>query len=106
MGSSFASSGVSYNSIVHGSTGMSHIAIVYRKVPHHLLDSTTLPIREKFSNAVRAMAEQIIDVQESVRLRLEKYNAKYKVIADKEMREKVFEEGDIVMVYLRRENSC
>ena len=85
---------------------MSHFAIVYRKVPHHLLDSTKLPIRDKFSNAVRAMAEQIINVQESVRLRLEKYNAKYKVIADKEMREKVFEEGDIVMVYLRRENSC
>ena len=49
------------------------------------------------------MAEQILDVQEEVRLKLEKFNARYKAAADKKRREKVFEEGDMVMVYLRKE---
>ena len=48
------------------------------------------------------MAEQVIDVQKMVKLKLEKSNAKYKAAADKR-REKVFEEGDMVTVYLRRE---
>ena len=37
-------------------------AIVYRKVPHHILNLTKLPIEEKFSSAASSMAEQVIDV--------------------------------------------
>ena len=92
-----------YNNTVHGSTGMSPFAIVYRRVPHHPLDLAKLPIGEKFSNAANAMAEQVLDIQEEVQLKLEKSNAKYKVTADKKRREQLFEEGDIVMMYLRRE---
>jgi len=36
-------------------------------------------------------------------LKLDKSNAKYKKTTDKKRREKLFEEEDIVMVYLRRE---
>jgi len=39
-------------------------------------------------------------------LKLEKSNAKCKKTADKKRPEKVFEEEDMMMVYLRRENSC
>ena len=46
------------------------------------------------------MVEQVIDVQEEVRLKLEKFNAKYKETADKKRREKFFCEGDMVMIYL------
>ena len=49
------------------------------------------------------MAEQTIDVQKEIQMRLEKSNARYKAAADKKRREKVFEEGDMVMVYLRKE---
>ena len=45
------------------------------------------------------MAEQAIDVQKKVRSRLEKSNARYKAIADNKRKEKVFKEGDMVMVY-------
>ena len=76
---------------------MSPFAIVYRRVPHHLLDLAKLPIGEKFRSATSAMAEQILDVQEEVRLKLEKSNVKYKATADKKMREKVFE-GDMMVV--------
>jgi len=82
---------------------MSAFSIVYKKVPHHLLDLAKLPIREKFSNAASAMAKQIQDVQEEVRLKLEKFNARYKAATDKKRREKVIEEGDMVIAYLRKE---
>jgi len=49
------------------------------------------------------MAEQILDFQEEVQLKLEKSNAKYKATTDKKRCEKIFCEWDMVMVYLRRE---
>jgi len=48
------------------------------------------------------MVEQVIDVQEDVRLKLEKSNAKYKKTTDKKRREKIFCKGDMVIVYLRK----
>ena len=92
-----------YNSITHSSTGMSPFSIVYRKISHHLLDLAKLSIGEKFSNAVSAMTEQAIDVQKEVRIRLEKSNARYIAAANKRRREKIFEEGDMMMIYLRKE---
>ena len=77
-----------YNSTVYSSTGMSHFLIVYRKVPQHLLDLAKPPIVERFSNLANAIAGQVLDVQESVRLKLEKSNAKYKATTDKKRREK------------------
>jgi len=67
---------------------MSHFLIVYRKVPQHLLDLAKLPIVERLSNLDNAIAGQVLDVQESVRLKLEKSNAKYKATTDKKRREK------------------
>ena len=78
------------NSMVHNSTGMSPFAIVYRKVPYHLLNLAKLPIGEKFSSAGSVMAEQILDFQEEVQLKLEKSNAKYKATTDKKRCEKIF----------------
>jgi len=77
-----------YNSTIHSSTGMSPFFIVYKKIPHHLLDLAKLPIG----------AEQVLDVQKSVQLKLEKSNAKYKATTGKKRREKIFEERDIVMM--------
>ena len=41
-------------------------SIVYRKVPHHLLDLTKLSVGKKFSNAASAMTKQAIDLQKEV----------------------------------------
>ena len=101
-GSGFTSSRVCLQRATHNSTGMSSFSIVYRKVPHHLLDLAKLPTGKKFSNAASAMAMQAIDVQKEVRTRLEKSNARYKSAATKKRKEKVFEEGDMVMIYLRK----
>jgi len=47
-----------YDSTVHSSTGMSRFSIVYKKVPRYL--------RKKFSSAASDMAEQVLNVQQSV----------------------------------------
>ena len=93
-----------YNSTVHSSMDMSPFAIVYRNVPYHLLDLSKLPIGEKFSSAASVMIGQVFNAQELVRLKLKKSNLKYKTAANKKRREKIFEEGDMVIMYLRREN--
>ena len=40
--------------------------------------------------------------KKKLRERLEKSNARYKAAVDKRRREKVFKEGDMVMIYLRK----
>ena len=62
-----------------------------------------LPTCDKFSEAASSMADNAPYVQEEVRGKLEKANAKFKAQADKRRRLKVFKEGDMVMVYLRKE---
>ena len=48
------------NNTIHSSTGTSPFSIVYRKVPHHLLDFAKLSIGKKFSNAASDKAGQAI----------------------------------------------
>jgi len=91
-----------YNDTIHNSTDISPFSIVYQKVPHYLLYLAKLTIGNKFSSATSAVAEQTIDVQKKVRARLEKSNARYKAVANKKMREKVFKERDMIMIYLRK----
>ena len=49
------------------------------------------------------MADRIQAMQEEVRQKLEATNAKYKKDLDKKRREKIFNVGDLVLVYLRKE---
>ena len=92
-----------YNSTVNRSTGQSPFAIVYCVPPKHALDLVPLPELPNTSIAAENMAERIQTMQDEVRQRLEASNAKYKEAADKKRREKIFNEGDLVMVYLRKE---
>jgi len=73
-------------------------------IPYHLLDLAKLSIGEKLSSADSTIAEQVLHIHELVRLKLEKSNSKYMTPANKKRREKIFEEGDMVIMYLRREN--
>ena len=88
VGSNLPQAEFAFNSMVHNSMGMSLFTIVYRKVHHHLLDLAILPIGEKLSSAGSTMDEQILDVQEEKRLKLENSNSKYKAVADKKRRDK------------------
>jgi len=93
---------IAYDSTIQ-LNGYVSFAIVYRKVPHLLLDVAKLPIGEKFNSAASVMTELVLDVQEPVRLKLEKSNKSIKrqlIRRD----EKLFEKEDIMMVYFKREN--
>ena len=92
-----------YNSSVSRSTGKSSFAIGYCVPPKHALDLVPLPELPGVSQVAKNMAERIQAMQEEVRQKLEATNAKYKEAADKKRREKIFNVGDLVLVYLRKE---
>ena len=88
---------------IYSSIGMSPFSIIYKKTPRHLHDLVKLPTGGKFSEAASSMAENTLAVQEEVRGKLEKANAKFKAQADKRRRLRVFEEVDMAMMNLRKE---
>ncbi|PKI73176.1 hypothetical protein CRG98_006422 [Punica granatum] len=49
------------------------------------------------------MAKEVQSMQQQVQQKLEARNAKYKKAADKHHKEQLFSEGDMVMVFLRKE---
>ena len=71
--------------------------------PKHALNLIPLLELPRVSQAAENMAERIQAMQEEVRQKLEVTNAKYKEAADKKRREKIFNVGDLVLVYLRKE---
>nr|GMC90377.1 zf-CCHC domain-containing protein [Ipomoea batatas] len=79
------------------------ISLLYTKVPNHAVDLLQLPRPKQGHNTAEALAEQITTIQEEVKAKLESSNAKYKAAADKKRMKQVFNIGDDVMVYLRKE---
>lgn len=68
--------------------------------PKHALDLLPLPKLPRVSQATKVIIGHIQAVQEEVRQKLEVSNVKYKEVADKKRREKVFNVGDLLLVYL------
>ena len=71
--------------------------------PKHTLDLVTLLKLQRESQVAENMADHIQAMQENVRQKLEATNAKYKEAASKKRHEKIFNVGDLVLVYLRKE---
>jgi hypothetical protein len=91
-----------YNSMINRSTGKTPFQIVYYQPPRHALDLAPLPKLPGMSIAAEYMADRIKAILEEVRTNLEESNARYKAAADRKRRAKIFQVGDLVMVYLRK----
>ncbi|CAL9020785.1 unnamed protein product [Prunus brigantina] len=92
-----------YNSAVHSATGKSPFSIVYTAIPNHVVDLVKLPRGQQTSVAAKNLVEEVVTVRDEVKQKLEQTNAKYKADADRHRRVKVFQEGDSVMIFLRKE---
>nr|GEX49109.1 ATP-dependent DNA helicase RecG [Tanacetum cinerariifolium] len=92
-----------YNNMVNRSTGKSPFSVVYQKPPNHTLNLVPLPKILGCSIAAENFAEKIEAIQADVRLKLEASNSKYKEDMDRHRRTKIYAEGDLVMVHLRKE---
>ncbi|XP_026442931.1 uncharacterized protein LOC113342684 [Papaver somniferum] len=83
--------------------GKSSFAIVYSKVPNHILGLVVLPKPSKSHEKVDQLLDKASQLHNEVKNKLEDSNAKYKAVADQHKRFKSFEEGEIVMIHLRKE---
>ncbi|GKD49615.1 RNA-directed DNA polymerase [Tanacetum coccineum] len=99
---SLAQAEFAYNSAVHSSTGFSPFEVVYKNSPRHVMDLVDLS--GKKNTQANRMVEEVQATHEVVRANITEANAKYKIVADKHRRKKLFHVGDKVMVFLRKEH--
>ncbi|GJS93821.1 transposon ty3-I gag-pol polyprotein [Tanacetum coccineum] len=91
-----------YNSAVHSSTGFSPFEVVYKTSPRYMVDLVDLS-RKKNVQANR-MVEEVQATHEFVRANIIEANAKYKIVAYKHRRKKLFQVGEEEMVFLHKEH--
>ncbi|GJW38774.1 transposon ty3-I gag-pol polyprotein [Tanacetum coccineum] len=83
------------------STGFSSFEVVYTTSPRHVVDLVDLPGKKNIQ--ANRMVEEVQATHEVVRSNITEANAKYKFAADKHRRKKLFQVGDEVMAFLRKE---
>ncbi|GJX88021.1 RNA-directed DNA polymerase [Tanacetum coccineum] len=92
-----------YNRSTHSSTGRSPFLVVYGRNPFTPLDLAPLPGLDSFSADGDEQAAQIKLLHEQVRDQITKHNLQYQARANKHRKRVVFQEGDLVWIFLRRE---
>jgi hypothetical protein len=93
-----------YNDSVNRSTGKSPFHIVYGWSPKGVVDLVALSDLEgKKSVDANDFVDSMHELQEQVKKKLQTNNDSYKQRADQHRRQKVFQEGELVMAHLRKE---
>nr|GEZ83312.1 RNA-directed DNA polymerase [Tanacetum cinerariifolium] len=87
----------------HSSTGRSPFLVVYGRNPFTPLDLAPLPAVYSYSVDGEAQATQIKALHEQVRDQITKHNLQYQARANKHRKHVVFNEGDLVWIYLRKD---
>ena len=92
-----------YNRSNHSSTGRSSFFIVYGRNPFTPLDLAPMLVDGPISAEGDEWANQIKALHEQVREQIIKHNVHYQTRANKHRKKVVFDVGDLVWIYLRRE---
>ena len=92
-----------YNRTVHSTTGFSPFKIVYEFNPLTPMDLIPLPFKERVSLDGEKKAKMMKQLQEGVRLQIEKKNRLYASKANKMHKQVVFQLGDWVWVHIHKE---
>jgi len=88
---------------VKSSTSISPFQIVNGRSPRGVVELTSLSEKGQKSADVESFAEHMKEVHEQVHKQLQKTSQQYKQRADVKIRLKIFEEGYLVLVHLRKE---
>lgn len=94
---------LAYNISKNCSTYKTPFEIVYGRSPSHILDHVPIPNIAKSSMEAEELSSHIREIQEKVRMNLEGAYDNYKRNVDAHRRHVEFQEGDLVMAYLRKE---
>ncbi|GKC07679.1 RNA-directed DNA polymerase [Tanacetum coccineum] len=92
-----------YNRSNHSATGRNPFFVVYGRSPFTPLDLAPFPEFDYFSAEGDEQAKQIKLLHEQVREQIVKHNLQYQSRVNQHRKKVVFQEGDLVWVYLRRD---
>lgn len=92
-----------YNNSVNRTTKKTPFELAYGLRPQHILDLVPLPQEAKVSEDREAFANHIKKVHEEVKAAIKFGNESYAATANQHRRAKEFEEGDMLLVHLRRD---
>ena len=92
-----------YNNSINRSTGRSPFQIMYGNSPRTAPELRKMEQCERTSAKVEEFSNHIRSLYEEVHAHINKMNQQYKARADQRRRHKEFQEGDMVMVHLRKE---
>lgn len=88
-----------YNHMVNRTIGKSPFSIIYTKAPNNTVDLVF--VTHIHSTASNNFTYNYVQQHEAIKSQIEAFNAKYKLAADKHMRTKTFQVGNLVPVFLR-----
>ena len=91
-----------YNSSINRSTGKSVFQIVYGANPKGVADLVDLPTDPYLSKDATDFVENIQGIHQQVEHKLQSMVDQYKEDTNRHRRRKVFQEGEMVMVHLRK----
>ncbi|CAL9222690.1 unnamed protein product, partial [Arabidopsis halleri] len=92
-----------YNHSMHSASKFSPFQIVYGFNPTTPLDLMPLPLNERVSLDGKKKAELVQQIHEQARKNIEEKTKQYTKHANKNRKEFIFNEGDLVWVHLRKE---
>ncbi|CAL8155920.1 unnamed protein product [Prunus armeniaca] len=92
-----------YNNSVNRSTKKTPFEAAYGLKPQHVIDLVPLPQEMRVSDEGEGFADHVKRVHEEVKTAIKASNESYAAAANQHRRLKDFEEGDMVLVHLRRD---